>query len=28
MAVEPAAIAYIPVGDVDDTCRTLLVLGR
>ena len=28
LAVEPAAIAYVPVGDVDDTCRTLLVLGR
>lgn len=26
LAVEPAAIGYVPVAEVDDTCRTLLVL--
>lgn len=28
LAVEPAAIAYVPVEEVDGTCRTLLVLER
>jgi hypothetical protein len=28
LAVEPAAIGYVPAADVDETCRTLLVLGR
>lgn len=28
LKVEPGAIAYLPVAEVDDTCRTLLVLGR
>jgi hypothetical protein len=28
LAAEPAAIGYVPVSEVDDTCRTLLVLGR
>ena len=28
LAVEPAAIAYVPVEEVDDACRTLLVLDR
>jgi len=26
LAVEPAAIGYLPVAEVDDTCRLLLVL--
>jgi hypothetical protein len=26
LAVEPAAIAYVPAEEVDETCRTLLVL--
>jgi hypothetical protein len=28
LAAEPAAIAYLPLGDVDDTCRIVGVLGR
>jgi len=28
LAAEPAAIGYVPTADVDDTCRTLLVLVR
>ncbi len=28
LAVEPGAIGYVPVSEVDDTCRTLLLLGR
>ena len=28
LAVEPAAIGYLPLSEVDDTCRTLLVVGR
>ncbi len=28
LAVEPAAIGYLALSDVDDTCRVLLVLGR
>ena len=28
LEVEPGAIAYVPLSEVDDTCRTLLVLGR
>ena len=28
VAAEPAAIGYVPASEVDDTCRTLLVLGR
>jgi hypothetical protein len=28
LAAEPAAVGYVPLGDVDETCRTLLVLGR
>ncbi len=28
LKVEPAAIAYLPLAEVDDTCRTVLVLGR
>jgi len=28
LAVEPAAIGYLPAAEVDETCRTLLVLGR
>lgn len=28
LKVEPGAIAYLPVAEVDDTCRTLLVLRR
>jgi hypothetical protein len=28
LEAEPGAIAYVPVGEVDETCRTLLVLGR
>jgi hypothetical protein len=28
LAVEPAAIAYVPAAEVDDTCRTLLLLER
>jgi hypothetical protein len=28
LAAEPDAIAYLPVGDVDETCRVILVLGR
>ena len=28
LAVEPAAIGYLPAAEVDDTCRTLLVLDR
>jgi len=28
LKVEPAAIAYLPQAEVDETCRTLLVLGR
>jgi len=28
LAVEPAAIGYVPLGEVDERCRTLLVLGR
>ncbi len=27
LAVEPAAIGYLPAGEVDRTCRALLVLG-
>jgi hypothetical protein len=28
LAAEPTAIGYVPLADVDDTCRTLLVLHR
>ena len=28
LATEPAAIAYVPLTEVDHTCRTLLVLER
>ena len=28
LKVEPGAIAYLPVAEVDDTCRILLPLGR
>ena len=28
LAAEPAAVGYVPLGDVDETCRTVLVLGR
>ena len=28
VAVEPGAIGYVPLTDVDGTCRTLLVLNR
>jgi hypothetical protein len=28
LKVEPGAIAYLPVAEADDACRTLLVLGR
>ena len=28
LAAEPGAIAYVPLTDVDETCRLLLVLGR
>ena len=28
LAAEPAAVGYVPIGDVDETCRTVFVLGR
>ncbi len=28
LAAEPDAIAYLPLADVDETCRVILVLGR
>jgi hypothetical protein len=28
LAAEPDAIAYLPLADVDETCRVVLVLGR
>ena len=28
LALEPGAIAYVPADEVDDSCRTLLVLDR
>ena len=28
VAAEPSAIGYVPASEVDETCRTLLVLGR
>jgi hypothetical protein len=28
VAAEPSAIGYVPISEVDETCRTLLVLGR